>query len=372
MEKFYFPVLIIITLSITYSIITTIKRGNYHLNNYYHSRVQSYVLNTSGSLYKTNKLFLSFSIDSHQIRHGLSKPSLSNSELIRLTSYLSPGYLRIGGTDADRLVFKRNNSVSRSRPNSNLQDTFNMSDKKWTEIYRFAELSGFRILFDLNVLLRNGSRWDSSNAKSLLDFSASKGYKVDWQLGNEPNAFQHNFNETVSPFQLAKDFITLRNLLNSYPKYQKALVVGPDVTSPHSSLQEVTMPAEKFLHKFMKSGSVSQPVDAVAWHHYYLHRNASLSDVLSPGVFDTLKQAIDLVKEAVKSWRLLWITESGSVCGGGVPGLSNRFASSFLLLDKLGLAAREGVALVVRQSLYAGHYALIDRTTLRPNPLFFN
>ncbi|KAG8248073.1 hypothetical protein J6590_048392 [Homalodisca vitripennis] len=52
----------------------------------------------------------------------------------------------------------------------------------------------------------------------------------------------------------------------------------------------------------------------------------------------------------------------------GVPGLSNRFASSFLLLDKLGLAAREGVALVVRQSLYAGHYALIDRTTLRPNP----
>ncbi|KAG8248074.1 hypothetical protein J6590_048393 [Homalodisca vitripennis] len=307
MEKFYFPVLIIITLSITHSIITTIKRGNYHLNYYYHSRVQTYVLNTSGSLYKTNKLFLSFSIDSHQIRHGLSKPSLSNSELIRLTSYLSPGYLRIGGTDADRLVFKQNNSVSRSRPNSNLQDTFNMSDKKWTEIYRFAELSGFRVLFDLNVLLRNGSRWDSSNAKSLLDFSASKGYKVDWQLGNEPNAFQHNFNETVSPFQLAKDFITLRNLLNSYPKYQKALVVGPDVTSPHSSLQEVTMPAEKFLHKFMKSGSVSQPVDAVAWHHYYLHRNASLSDVLSPGVFDTLKEAIDLIKEAVKSWRLLWI-----------------------------------------------------------------
>jgi len=38
-------------------------------------------------------------------------------------------------------------------------------------------------------------------------------------------------------------------------------------------------------------------------------------------------------------------------------------------LDKLGLAASMGVDVVVRQSFYGGHYALLDQYTLQPNPV---
>jgi len=38
-------------------------------------------------------------------------------------------------------------------------------------------------------------------------------------------------------------------------------------------------------------------------------------------------------------------------------------------LDKLGLAASMGVDVVVRQSFYGGHYALLDQYTLKPNPV---
>lgn len=52
--------------------------------------------------------------------------------------------------------------------------------------------------------------------------------------------------------------------------------------------------------------------------------------------------------------------ETSSAYGGGAPGYSNRFISTFIWLDKLGLAAQNGIDLVIRQSFFNGYYALID------------
>ena len=38
-------------------------------------------------------------------------------------------------------------------------------------------------------------------------------------------------------------------------------------------------------------------------------------------------------------------------------------------LDKLGLAARLGVDVVVRQSFYGGHYALLETHSRNPRPV---
>ena len=45
----------------------------------------------------------------------------------------------------------------------------------------------------------------------------------------------------------------------------------------------------------------------------------------------------------------LWIGESADANIGGGEGRTDRFVSGFLWLDKLGLAARNGVQLVARQ-----------------------
>jgi hypothetical protein len=54
----------------------------------------------------------------------------------------------------------------------------------WTALNRFAHAAGLHLLFDLNVLLRNGTEWDSSNARLLLDFTDKLRFDVSWQLGN--------------------------------------------------------------------------------------------------------------------------------------------------------------------------------------------
>ena len=83
---------------------------------------------------------------------------------------------------------------------------------------------------------------------------------------------------------------------------------------------------------------------------------------------DLLARQIGAAREAVGRDAELWITETGSAWGGGAPGLSDRYLAGFLWLDKLGVAARDGVRLVVRQSLYGGHCGMLD-ADMRPNPV---
>lgn len=63
----------------------------------------------------------------------------------------------------------------------------------------------------------------------------------------------------------------------------------------------------------------------------------------------------------------MWISETSSASSGGAPELSDRFVSGFLYLDKIGFSAKAGVQVLIRQSLFHGHYALIG-PDLEPNP----
>lgn len=142
-----------------------------------------------------------------------------------------------------------------------------------------AQTSGFTILFDLNCLIRNADgSWNYSNAEELIKFSDDHELDVIWELGNgdytkpflilvivndnlsEPNAFMHVFNYDVNATQMARDFKSLRKVLNRYPRYKKSLLVGPDTTRPLKNHQE----SEKYMQTFLKRAG--QLVDAVTWH----------------------------------------------------------------------------------------------------------
>ncbi|XP_021921149.1 heparanase-like isoform X2 [Zootermopsis nevadensis] len=317
------------------------------------------VIQTDRLVHKTDQNFLSVALDTSHIQDGWVHKNIKSEVLLKMTVALAPAYLRVGGTMADRLIFQPECSYSPVKDKSNLVNTsyFNMTACDWIALNRFAHAAGLQLLFDLNVLLRNGTEWDSSNARLLLDFSDKLNFDISWQLGNEPNSFNHVFGTPLSGHQLGQDFVELRRLLNSYPRYNTSLLVGPDVTRP--LIHQIGEQPIPYLKSFLARATGA--ISAITWHQYYLNgRKAKLKDFVSPDVLNILACQISALCSATTGVHLpLWLSETGSAYGGGAPGLSDRFVAGFLWLDKLGMAAHLGVDVVVRQSLCGGNYGLL-------------
>jgi hypothetical protein len=96
---------------------------------------------------------------------------------------------------------------------------------------------------------------------------------------------------------------------------------------------------------------------------------------LSPELLDHADQWATVVETAQAEHApdaAVWLGETGGAQCGGEPGLSDAFVGGFWWLDQLGLLARRGQPVAIRQSLTGASYGLLDEDTLEPRPDFYN
>ncbi|XP_028828965.1 heparanase [Denticeps clupeoides] len=349
--------------------------------------------------------YLSVAIDASLARDETFMRLLGSPKLRTLASALRPAFLRFGGTEGDFLTF----SPGHRHPGTGcegtelpplLEDTLktewtlqaemlreeelqrkyrrvNFTESAVDLLYAFSNCSGLDLIFGLNALLRTeqGS-WDSRNAQLLLKYCESAEYSMSWELGNEPNSFESKAGFYVSGHQLGLDFTDLRNILQESKFYQSAGLYGPDIGQPrdrdhhHHHHHHHHHRSPYLLKGFLQRGAGA--IDACTWHHYYVDgKTASLEDFLNPDVLDSLATVTNNVLkivEDVSSGKKVWLGETSSAYGGGAVGLSNSFVAGFMWLDKLGLGAKLGLDVVIRQVLIgAGTYHLVDNS-LNPLP----
>ncbi|XP_078391527.1 heparanase [Cetorhinus maximus] len=354
------------------------------------------------SLRAVSPRFLSVALDA-SLLWTQSLDLLRSQKLITLARGLSPGYLRFGGTGADFILFEPNdhsflpqeygwkypntqgdclNTISFEKEEyltyllalqapiilkEEFQQDFKnitISERSVDILHGFANCAGLHLIFGLNALLRKNHAWDSSNAQKLLQYCASRDYNMSWELGNEPNSFRKKAHIKIRGTQLGEDFEHLYSLLHTFRIFNHTGLYGPDIGQP-GKRATVTL-----LKGFLKTGG--KVLDAVTWHHYYVNgRNASLKDFLSPQVLDSLMLKINQIFEVASKIvpdKKVWLGETSSAFGGGAPDLSDKYVAGFMWLDKLGLSAKLGIDVVIRQALFgAGFYQLVDRT-LDPLP----
>uniref|UniRef100_W5N2L0 Heparanase n=1 Tax=Lepisosteus oculatus TaxID=7918 RepID=W5N2L0_LEPOC len=355
---------------------------------------------------KVNERFLSVTIDANLISEEKYVDILRSQKLKTLAKALSPGFLRFGGTKADFMIFSpRNDSIKQRdfkstsefqgnvcnrqnlpsileerlksewaleatrllEENDNLYKTIKFSETTVDTLYSFANCSGLHLIFGLNALLRTDSnKWDSENAEKLLGYCESKQYNMSWELGNEPNSFEKKAGIQVDGHQLGKDFIHLHDILRKSRLFHSSGLYGPDVGQPREHTKDL-------LGRFLEIGG--KVIDSCTWHHYYVNgRDASLEDFLDPDVLDTLatktEEVFRIVAESSPG-KKVWLGETSSAYGGGALGLSDTYAAGFMWLDKLGMAAKLGIDVVIRQVLVgAGFYHLVD-SNFDPLPDFW-
>ncbi|XP_067412934.1 heparanase [Emydura macquarii macquarii] len=346
---------------------------------------------------EVSSAFLSLTIDASLAADPRFVSVLGSPKLRTLARGLSPGFLRFGGTRTDFLIFDPEKDAALEErdfwepqvkegicglkvvPSAveelllsqwPIQEKLLLKEQYWKKyknttitkstvdiLYSFAECSKLHLIFGLNALLRKGGlQWDSSNAELLLDYCGSQHYNMSWELGNEPNSFRKKSGIYIDGFQLGQDFIHLYHLLRNYSSYRKSKLYGPDVGQPRKNTQ-------KLLKSFLKSGG--KVIDSVTWHHYYVNgRSATREDFLSPEVLETFVTAVKDVLQIVDATvpgKKVWLGETSSAYGGGAPRLSNTYVAGFMWLDKLGLSARLGIDVVMRQVFFGvGTYHLVD------------
>ncbi|KFO98316.1 Inactive heparanase-2, partial [Calypte anna] len=246
---------------------------------------------------------------------------------------------------------------------SNTYSNLTLTARSLDKLYNFADCSGLHLIFALNALHRNpNNSWNSSNALSLLKYSASKKYNISWELGNEPNNYRTLIGRSVNGSQLGKDYIQLRSLLQLIRTYSRANLYGPNIGRPRKNVIAL-------LEGFMKvAGST---VDAVTWQHYYIDgRVAKVTDFLKTRLLDTLSDQTRKIQKVLNTYtpgKRIWLEGVGMTSAGGMNNLSDSYAAGFLWLNTLGLLANQGIDVVVRHSfLDHGHNHLVDQNF---NPL---
>ncbi|XP_029091013.1 heparanase isoform X2 [Monodon monoceros] len=296
------------------------------------------VFSTERPVHLVSPAFLSFTIDANLATDPRFLTFLGSSKLRTLARGLSPAYLRFGGTKTDFLIFdpkKEPTSEERSYWQSQVNKDICESGSVPSDVERRLKLEW---PFQEQLLLREQYQ------KKFKNSTYSK-----------PNSFRKKAGIFIDGLQLGEDFMELHKLLGK-SAFKNAKLYGPDVGQPRGK-------TVKMLKSFLKAGG--EVIDSVTWHHYYLNgRIATKEDFLNPDVLDTFISSVQKIFQAVEETRphkKVWLGETSSAYGGGAPLLSNTFAAGFMWLDKLGLSARMGIEVVMRQVFFgAGNYHLVD------------
>ncbi|XP_032488491.1 heparanase isoform X3 [Phocoena sinus] len=296
------------------------------------------VFSTERPVHLVSPAFLSFTIDANLATDPRFLTFLGSSKLRTLARGLSPAYLRFGGTKTDFLIFdpkKEPTFEERSYWQSQVNQDICESASVPSDVERRLKLEW---PFQEQLLLREQYQ------KKFKNSTYSK-----------PNSFRKKAGIFIDGLQLGEDFMELHKLLGK-SAFKNAKLYGPDVGQPRGK-------TVKMLKSFLKAGG--EVIDSVTWHHYYLNgRIATKEDFLNPDVLDTFISSVQKIFQAVEETRphkKVWLGETSSAYGGGAPLLSNTFAAGFMWLDKLGLSARMGIEVVMRQVFFgAGNYHLVD------------
>lgn len=307
---------------------------------------------------------------------------------------LSPFIWRLGGSLQDNIVYEEPGNASVACPpitdDADKQWGFAggcLKRQRWHQIASFAKDHDAKLVFGLSGLRGRTQvqgkqwrgEWDPSNTRALLNYTQAAGLPVyAWELGNELGGW-NGIQAQLTAEEVAGDFKTLRAMVDElYPDpaaggaNKKPLVVGPDTGLDEDWFAE-------FLPKARGS------LDAVAIHMYALGAGVDptlQSKVLQPAHMEPAKKTAAGLAEMVQALLAgslpggatpqLWMGEDGGAYNSGQNGTSNRFTAGFWSLNELGLFARAGFSVYCRQTLLGGNYGLLDHTTLKPNPDFFN
>ncbi|CAH9119824.1 unnamed protein product [Cuscuta europaea] len=315
-------------------------------------------------------------------KSGIPNLELKNKTLINAIKAFDSLRLRIGGSLQDQVLYNVGYGVKNCQDfNRTDDDMFGFTGgclhmEKWDELHHLFNKTGAIMTFGLNALLgrqksNNGTTlwvgdWNSQNARDLMEYTVSRGYKVDsYELGNE--LCGTGVAARVEADQYAKDMMTLKKLVEE---------IHPNPTTRPKILGPGGFYEEKWFNTFLQTASPNV-IEALTHHVYNLGSGDDknlINKIQDPYYLDQVAQTYKDVSTSVQRfgpWTEAWVGESGGAYNSGGKDVSHYFADGFWYLDQLGMTSTFNHKVYCRQALIGGNYALLNTTTFIPNPDYY-
>ncbi|KAL3840531.1 hypothetical protein ACJIZ3_025122 [Penstemon smallii] len=315
-------------------------------------------------------------------KSGILNLDLENKILANAIKAFNPLRIRVGGSLQDQVLYKVGTSVKKC-PHFKRRDDglFGFSKgclpmERWDLLNKLFNQTGAKITFGLNALIgRKKSKddeylmvgnWNSRNAHDFINYTASKGYKIDsYELGNE--LCGSGVAKRIEAEQYGKDMIELKRLVQE---------VYPDPTTQPKVLGPAGFYDEKWFNTFLQT-SGPNVVDGLTHHIYNLGPGddpSLINKIQDPSFLDQISQTYKDVSTSIKlhgPWTRAWVGESGGAYNSGGKEVSHTFLDGFWYLDQLGMTSTFNHKVFCRQALVGGNYALLNTTTFVPNPDYY-
>jgi len=299
---------------------------------------------------------------------------LDSPRLRKLAAALGPAYIRVSGTWANTTFFAGSPGPPAAPPPG---FTGVLTRARWNNLIAFAKAVDAKIVtsFAVGVGTRDAAGvWTSEQARQLLDATRDAGgWIAAAEFMNEPTlAVMNGPPAGYDAAAYGRDF----KIFHAFVRQ-----IAPDmlVLGPGSVGEEVDPP-------LLKAGDLlaaSEPdvVDALSYHHYgALSQRCAASgaqtradDALSEHWLartDTALAFSQNLRDRFAPGKPIWLTETADAACGGNPWAST-FLDTFRYLDQLGRLARQGVQVVMHNTLVWSDYGLLDEATFRPRPNYW-
>jgi heparanase 1 len=309
---------------------------------------------------------------------------LSSPRLRRLAAALGPAYMRVSGTWANSTYFQDNTEPASKTPPEGFGGV--LTRQEWKGVIDFSKATDAKIVtsFAITSGVRDANGvWTPLEAEKILAYTRQAGGSIAAaELFNEPTfAAMGGAPKAYDSAAYGRDFRVFR-------AYMKQSAPGLLILGPGSVGEAGGMGATSGPMKITPSVDILEAsgpgVDGFSYHFYggvskrcatmgsalQITPEAALSDEwLSRTNRDETFYAG--LRDRFEPGKPLWLTETGETACGGNPWASS-FIDSFRYLNQLGTLAKQGVQVVMHNTLAASDYALIDEATLEPRPNYWS
>ena len=272
-----------------------------------------------------------------ETQYALGHPGAPNAAFFQFMRNLGTGVLRLGGNSQDNTCWDKQEAPHPEWCQGTLEDgDFQLFSQA-------AESSGWHLILGLN-LKQNAPHWALDEVVQGIARDIKSRQISELEIGNEPDLFSRGpaRPSSYSPADQVGEFLGHVHAFAQNPIAKQYALAGPATCCGWRDSDDLST----FMDGVKPSG-----LALVTVHEYPATtcggRTVTVDELLSPALMDRFHgQAQPLIAAAHQRDLPIALAETNSASCGGMPGVSNAFASALWGLDWMFSNAKDGFSAI--------------------------